>query len=71
MKPAHRTVSYVVYSPNYKAGEGKYKEAKNKKHAMRICRQFGIGSEADRIIQKNNANRYQHNHTNQTFTYTG
>jgi hypothetical protein len=54
VKPAHRTVSYVVYSPGYVPGIGKYKRARNIKAAFRICRQFGVGSEVMRNFEKRN-----------------
>lgn len=47
MKPAHKTITYVVYPPNYMPADDwmKIKTAKNLKRAKRIALAFGTGAE--------------------------
>lgn len=52
-KPAHRTISYVVYPKDYKPGDG-YQEAKSLLNALRICRKYGAGSEIQRQFKNSN-----------------
>lgn len=56
MKPAFRTITYIVYSPKYVPGEGRYAEADSLSAALRQCRKagFGVGSEVERHIGKGN-----------------
>lgn len=52
-KPASRTVSYIVYPPNYKPGDG-YVKVKNKKAALKQAIKYGTGAEVDREISTKN-----------------
>lgn len=54
MKPAYRTIEYIVYPPDWVRGDGRHKRVKNKKAAMRVCRQMGIGAEMWRKFDKRN-----------------
>lgn len=57
MKPAHFTITYCVYEPNYTAG-GKYiSNVKTLKAAYKIAKSFGAGSEIVRRYESNNKRR--------------
>jgi hypothetical protein len=56
MKPAHRTVSYVVYEANYRPGM-RHVKAKQLADAKRICRRFGHGAEIVRCFSVKNRRR--------------
>lgn len=53
MKPASVTLSYVVYPPNYKPGDG-YKQFGRMINARRACIAYGPGSEVVRTLTKRN-----------------
>lgn len=44
MKPAQLTITYVVYPPDYKPGDG-YRKADTLKLARRLAVRYGIGAE--------------------------
>ena len=54
-KPAIKTISYVVYPPNYNPGDG-YAVARSMTEAKSICRKkaFGNGSEVVRTVYTRN-----------------
>lgn len=56
MKPAFVTISYVVYSPDYVPGKGKYAKVDSLRSARRQCRKqgFGTGSEIERHFHTGN-----------------
>ena len=72
MKPASRTVSYVVYPPNYVPGDG-YVIEKTLKAAERRCRKkgFGIGSDVVRFYQTKNKRGGSTWNDPRQWTYTG
>lgn len=58
MKPAESTITYVVYSPNYVPGEGRYKKARNLAEARHFMRGFGVGASCIRKIRRTNRKAY-------------
>lgn len=53
MKPASVTLSYVVYPPNYRPGDG-YKSVGRLSNARRACVAYGPGAEVIRTVTKRN-----------------
>lgn len=49
-----RTISYVVYEPNYVPGVKKYAHVKNMKAAKALCRKYGVGAQVDRHYYQRN-----------------
>lgn len=58
MKPAERTISYTVYSPNYVPGKCAYERVENFKKAKKLAFSWGVGSEIVRIVYKLNRKGY-------------
>lgn len=56
MKPAFRTITYLVYSANYTPGNGYFLETKSFDEAKKLANKFGIGAEIWRQIKKGHRN---------------
>lgn len=70
MKPAIRTISYIVYPPDYSPGDG-YKFAKNFLQAKRYARQFGAGATIYRELRILNKRRSIRDLGVDEYTYHG
>ena len=53
MKPAERTLSYVIYPKDYVPGVG-YRKARTLVGALRECRKLGVGAEVTRYYYTRN-----------------
>lgn len=55
MRKSYRTISYIVYPPNYVPGDG-YVDKKCLSDALKQCRKkgFGAGSEVVRLLTTRN-----------------
>lgn len=56
MKPAHRTLSYTVYSPNYEPGQPG-KKVKQLREAKREAERLGPGASIDMQLERHNKRR--------------
>ena len=50
MRQSSYTISYVIYPPNYKPGDG-YVKRKNYKAALRQAKKWGVGSLISRWVE--------------------
>jgi hypothetical protein len=55
---SYKTISYVIYPPNYVPGAYKYRVADTLRKAMRIARALGSGAELHRHVEVRNNHRH-------------
>lgn len=60
MKPASRTLSYVVYTPNYVPGSGDYRRVGQLAEAYALARKWGVGSTFRRSLALTNRRHTQY-----------
>lgn len=71
MKPAQRTIKYIVYSPNYVPGKGTWEIIENFKKAKKKAVSLGVGSEIVREIYRKNRKGYGSWRTIRGYIYGG